>query len=106
MKKLFEKLSSVGCLLPLIICAVLPVVTVCVRLWEKCNGNIGCFLINLLILPFVVIGVINIGRGFFAVIEKDGVRFYGEKEWKVGLYLVITMAGYAAVFYAITQWIN
>lgn len=105
MKKFLEKLSSVGCFLPLIIGAIVPVVILCIRIWDKCNGNIGCFLINLLILPFAVIGAISIVRGFFAIIEKDGEKFYGEK-WKAGIYLLITIAGYAAVFYAIAQWID
>lgn len=70
--------------------------------------KIGCgsFIIGILLAPFVVVGVINIVRGFFAVIEKDGEKFYGKKDWKAGVYLLITIAGYAAVFYVVAQWIN
>lgn len=64
------------------------------------------FFIKLLIFPFFVVGAINIGRGFFAIIEKDGEKFYGEKNWKAGLYLAIVIAGYAAVFYVVSQWMN
>lgn len=68
--------------------------------------TIGSFLIKLLVFPFFVIGAINLGRGFFAIIEKDGEKFYGEKYWKVAVYMLITIAGYAAVFYVVAQWIN
>ena len=106
MKKFFENISYIGCLLPMIVGAVLPVVIMCIRIWGNNGGNIGSFVVNILILPFAIIGAINIVRGFFAVIEKDGEKFYGEKYWKVAVYMLITIAGYAAVFYEIAQWIK
>lgn len=65
----------------------------------------GSIIIGILLTPFVIFGVINIGRGFFAVLEKDGEKFYGEKNWKVAIYFLVTIAGYAAVFYAIAKFI-
>ena len=104
MKKLFDKLSNIGCLLPFIIGGLLPIVMMCVWLWKACNGNIGYFILNILMAPLILIGGINVIRGFCAVLEKDGDKFEYEKGWKISLYMLITIASYFALAMAIVQW--
>lgn len=103
MKKFFEKYSYIGCLLPFIIGGLFPIVMMFIGIWKACNGNIGYFIINILAIPFVVIGGINICRGFFAVLEEDEQKFDYKKNWKLGIYLLITITGYFAIALAIVQ---
>lgn len=106
MKKFFEKLSDIGCLLPFIIGGLFPIVMMFIGIWKACNGNIGYFIINLIAIPFILIGVINIFRGFAAVLEKDEQNLEFKKYWHFAIYFIITIAGYFAVFLAIAQWIS
>lgn len=101
MKKFFEKYSYIGCCLPFIIGGIFPIIMMFIKLWEICNGHIGYFILNILMIPFIFLGGINIFRGFFEVLEKDGEKIDYKKNWKVSVYLLITIAGYAAFFSAI-----
>lgn len=67
----------------------------------------GSLLRGIILAPFFVIGVVQIVRGFFAVVEKDSDRFE-QKHFNTnkgsnlfGLYFLITIFGYAAVCLAI-----
>ena len=104
MKKLFDKLSNIGCLLPFIIGGLFPIVGMLVMIWKFCNGNIWYFLINTLAVPFIFIGGINIIRGFGAVLEKDQENFEFKKYWHFAIYFIITIIGYVAVGLAIAQF--
>ena len=106
MKKFFEKLSTLGCMLPLILGGLFPIVMMFIGIWKACNGNIGMFIINVLSLPFVIIGGINIFRGFCAVLEKDEANFSFQKYWHFVIYFIITIAGYFAIALAIVQWVK
>lgn len=67
----------------------------------------GSLVAGIVLTPFVIIGVINIFRGIFAVLEMDEAK-YGHKVgegWKFSLYLLIHIGGYLAVFYAIINCI-
>lgn len=106
MKKFFEKYSYIGCFLPFIIGGLFPIVMMFIKIWEVCNGNIGYFIMNVLAIPFIIIGAINIFRGFGAVLEKDEQNFGFKKYWHFVIYFIITIAGYFAIFLAIAQWIK
>jgi hypothetical protein len=65
----------------------------------------GSLVVGILITPFVIIGVVNVVRGFRAVLEIDEAK-YGHKlknSWKFGVYLVLHIGGYLALFYAIIR---
>ena len=106
MKKFFEKYSYIGCLLPFIIGGLFPIVMMFIGLWKACNSNIGYFILNILMIPFIVIGAINIVRGFLAILEKDEQKFKFKKYWHFVIYYLITIAGYFALFCAIALWIK
>ena len=106
MKKFFEKYSYIGCLLPFIIGGLFPIVMMFIGIWKACNGNIGYFILNILAIPFTIIGAINIFRGFCSVLEEDGEKFDYNKNWKLAIYLLITIGGYIALFLAIAQLIK
>lgn len=105
MKKFFENLSYMGCLLPFIIGGLFPLVAMLVMIWKACNGNIGYFILNTLAVPLVIIGAINIFRGFAAVLEKDQHNLNLKKYWHFAVYIIITIAGYVAVFVAFALFI-
>lgn len=104
MKKFFEKYSYIGCLLPFIIGGLFPIVMMFIGIWKACNGNIGMFIINSLAVPLLIIGIINIFRGFAAVLDKDADNFEPKKYWQFAVYFIITIAGYFAVALAIAQF--
>ena len=104
MKKVFSNILFYGFIALVLILMLAAVFQGVFDIIIKIGG--GSFIIGMLLTPFVVVGVINIVRGFLVVMEKDGEKFYGEKDWKAGIYLLITIAGYAAVFYVVAQWIN
>ena len=109
MKKFFDKLSNFGCMLPFIIGLLFPVVMAFVGLWKLCNGHLGYFMLNIIMIPFIILGGINIIRGIFAVIEEDGQKFDWKKDWKFSLYIIITFVGYFALFLAVAllpKWFN
>jgi hypothetical protein len=105
MKKFFEKYSYIGCLLPFIIGGLFPVVMMFVGIWKACNGNIGYFIINILSIPFALLGLINIIRGFCSVVlDNDSEKF--QKYWQFALYLIANIIGYIAIGLAIVQWLK
>jgi hypothetical protein len=106
MKKFFDKLSTLGCMLPFIIGGLFPIVMMFIGIWKACNGNMRMFIINLLSLPFAIIGGVNLVRGFCAVLEEDEQKFDYKKNWKLSIYLLITMAGYFAIALAIVQYVK
>lgn len=102
MKKFFEKYSYIGCLIPFIIGGLFPIVMMFIGIWKACNGNIGMFIVNVLSIPFAILGLINIIRGFCSVVmENDSERF--EKYWQFALYFMANIIGYAAIVLAIVQ---
>ena len=105
LKGLFKKRSYIGCLLPFIVGALYPIGMGCIKIWNACNENIGAFILQILTLPFLIIGVINIFRGFCAVLEKDEKTFELKRAWHFALYLIIMIAGYLAVALAIVQFV-
>ena len=67
-------------------------------------GN-GSLIAGIVIAPFVIIGAINIFRGVGAVLEMDWAK-YGNKlknNWKFGVYLLLHIGGYLALFYAMIK---
>lgn len=106
MKKFLDKLSTFGCMLPLIISCLVPVALIFIGIWKASNSNIKSFIFNLLAIPFVLIGVINIFRGFGAVLEKDEETLEFKKYWQYVIYFIVTIAGYVALFLGIAQWIK
>ena len=101
MKKFFEKYSYIGCLIPFIIGGLFPIVMMFIGIWKACNGNIGMFIVNVLSIPFALLGLINIIRGFCSVIENDSERF--KKYWQFALYFIANIIGYTAIVLAIVQ---
>ncbi len=71
--------------------------------------SLGQIILSIIIIPFAILGGINITRGIFAVIEEDGQKFDWKKDWKLSVYIIINFAGYIALFLAITllpKWFN
>jgi hypothetical protein len=106
MKKFFEKYCYIGCLLPLIIGGLFPIVMMFVGLWKLCNGHIGYFIINVLAIPFGILGFANIARGFFRVMEDDETNLCIDKLWKYILYFIANIVGYLAIALAIVQFVK
>ena len=106
MKKLFDKLSNLGCMLPFILGALIPIVMMFIGLWKFSNGNIGLFILNLILIPLAFVGGINIFRGIGAVLEMDEEKFgHIIKGWKFYLYILIHFGGYFALIYMIIKYI-
>lgn len=65
----------------------------------------GSIIVGILLTPFVFIGIINVFRGFGAVLEKDEEMFGHEvkKGWKFALYLLLHIGGYLALFYTLIR---
>lgn len=60
----------------------------------------------ILLIPFAVVGCINVFRGFCAVLEIDEEK-YGKKmkkNWQVSVYFLIHIGGYLALFYVIIKY--
>ena len=104
MKKFFEKYSYIGCLSPFIFGALFPIVMMFIGIWKACHGNVIMFIINVLAIPFAILGGVNIVRGFFRVLELDEDKF--NKYWQFVLYFIANIAGYVAIFLSIIQWIK
>jgi hypothetical protein len=107
MKRFFDNLSTVGCLLPFIVGGLVPIVMMFIKLWEFCNGNISLFILNLILIPLSVIGGINVFRGVVAVLEIDEKKFghVVNKGWRFYLYILIHFGGYVALVYMIVKYI-
>lgn len=61
-------------------------------------------ILNWIILtPLAIIGGINVFRGFCAVLEKAEQKYDFKKEWQIGLFALIHIGGYFALFYMIIK---
>lgn len=58
----------------------------------------------LLMIPLAIIGAINVFRGFCAVLEKDDEKYDFKKDWQVGIYFLLHIGGYLALFYSIIRY--
>lgn len=78
--------------------------TMVVRVFTIAGG--GSWVRGLILTPFFIMGVIQVVRGFAAVIEKDEDKFNDKKNGDTlyGLYFIATIMGYAAVALAIVFW--
>ena len=63
-------------------------------------------LLKLIMTPFIILGVVNFLRGAFAIIEEDSTKFDWKNDWKLTAYIIITFAGYFAMFLAVALWIK
>ena len=65
----------------------------------------GSIVVGIVLIPFVIIGCINIFRGFGAVLEMDEAKFGKriKKNWQFAVYLLFYIGGYLALFYVITK---
>ena len=109
MKKFFDKISIWGCMLPFIIGGLFPIIMMFIGLWKICNGHLGYFLLNIVVIPFIILGGINVVRGIFMVMDEDSTKFDWKKDWKFSVYIIITFLGYIALFLAVAllpKWIN
>ena len=107
-KNIFDKLSTLGCMIPVILGGLIPIALMFVGVWKLAEGNIGLFFLNLLLLPLALVGVINVFRGICAVLEKDQEKFGRnvKNNWKFYLYIVIHFGGYFALAYVLAKYIN
>lgn len=105
-KKFFDKLSTLGCMLPFILGGLVPVVVMFVGLWKFSDGNVGIFILNTITIPFAILGLVNMTRGFFKVIEDDEINLGINKYWQYALYFVANIIGYLAIASAIVQFVN
>lgn len=69
------------------------------------NIGRGSFILGVALTPLIIIGGVNLLRGFGAVLEIDEAKYGNRvgKGWKFYLYLLIHIGSYLAVFYAITN---
>lgn len=61
-------------------------------------------IVNILAIPFALLGLITIIRGCWSVIENDSHLF--EKQWKFNLYAIANYLGILALVLAIVQWVK
>lgn len=101
---LFTNVWIIAFLVIILLVSLYPIVMLCLGLWEKCNGHLGYFLLNLIVIPFIFFGGANFVRGAFKVIENDTKHF--ETYWKFVVYLIGTFLGYVALFYAMQYILN
>ena len=88
MKK--NKSFTVICVLCVIPWVAIPLFIGITKMWQICNGDISKFIINLLAIPFIILGVITLFRGVGTVIfDKDQHLF--DKYWKYALYIIANM---------------
>ena len=65
----------------------------------------GSIIAGMLLLPFAIIGGINVFRGFGAVLGMDESK-YGhliKKNWQLAIYFILYIGGYLALFYVIIK---
>ena len=103
-KKFFDNLSTLGCMLPLILGGLVPIVIMFVKLWKSSDGNIGLFILNLILIPLAIIGGINMFRGFCLVLEEADQKYDFKKDWHISIYLLIHIGGYLALFYILKRY--
>ncbi len=106
MKKLKEKLSCfftngwiIVFLAIILLASLYPIIMMLIGLWRVSNEHLGYFLLNLFSIPFILFGGFNFIRGSISVIEKDEKHF--KKYWKFVIYIIATIIGYVALYYAI-----
>lgn len=106
MKKFRDKLLGFGCSLVFIVPALIFLIDIVIDVWRSVTssgGGIEDFILQLILIPFAVLGGINVFRGAGAVIEMDEAK-YGSKfkqDWQISLYFVVTILGYFALFYIV-----
>ena len=62
-------------------------------------------IINILAIPFAILGFVNIARGFCSVVmENDAGKF--KKYWQFALYVGANIIGYLAIALIIVQLIK
>ena len=108
MKRFFENLTAI-----LIVVAV--AVGLIALLWFTSGGfrsmcidiGGGSGIMGILVLPFALIGGIDIVRGFFLVSQEDGDKFHGDKNsGKLYACIVLRFLGYLGIFFAFANVIN
>lgn len=62
--------------------------------------------INILAIPFAILGIINMTRGFFKVMEDDEINLGIKKLWQFALYFSLNLVGYFAIALAIVQMVK
>lgn len=101
MSKFSDRLSTLGCMLPIVLGGLIPIVMVFVGLWKFSEGNVGLFILNLIAIPLATLGFTNMVRGFFKVMEDDEINLGFNKSWQYTLYFIANIAGYIAIGLAI-----
>lgn len=76
-----------------------------VDIWEASNENIGVFILNIVSIPFAILGGINLFRGGWTVLEHDVEKLGIHKYWQGVIYFLITLAGYFAIFWVVANTI-
>ena len=98
MKKFFSNIASY------VLIAVVILVPLAIYFYDVfLKIGRGSLIAGIVITPFVIIGIINVIRGVGAVLEMDEAK-YGhklKKNWKFGVYLLLHIGGYLALFYAL-----
>lgn len=101
MKKLFSNVLFYGTI-ALVIIVPLTVFFHSTAGLIQALGN-GSFVLGLIVLPFVIIGGINVFRGFCAVLDKDDKKYNFKKNWQVSIYFLFHIGSYLALFYALIK---
>lgn len=110
-KKVFNKLGWIFLCLFVASFALLSIAvtagsigTMVVKVFTIAGG--GSWVRGLILTPFFIIGVVQIVRGFAAVIEKTEDKFNEKKNGATlfGLYFISTIIGYVAVVLSIVFW--
>ena len=69
------------------------------KVWEFSNKSIGMTILNVLLIPFAILGGVNLFRGFFTILETDAENLEIQKYWQFVVYFVMNVVGYFALFY-------
>ena len=104
MKKFFKEHSWLLWAIPLIL---IVLVVIGINLWGVyeifrsvwvSSESFGMFILNILKIPFAIYGGIHLFRGFWTISEKDTENLGDREYWKGVLYIIVTIAGYVALF--------
>lgn len=101
---LFTNVWIIAFLVIILVVSLYPIIMLFIGLWGKCNGHLGYFLLNLIVIPFIFFGGTNFVRGACAVVEKDEKHF--DTYWKFVVYLIGTIIGYIALFHIVSLGLN
>ena len=64
----------------------------------------GSIIAGMVLTPFVIIGCVNVFRGFGAVLEMDEAKYKRKLEkWQYNLYVFLYVGGYLALFYVMIR---